>query len=128
MLASKNRFHGHGSLRFVYARGKVSRSKYFICKYSHNPRRATPRVAVVVSKKVVKSAVKRNRIRRRMYEAIRLELPDISRQTDVVYIVVSPEILFIPHSELIGAIRRTLQAAELYKVAAKWYTTSNIIY
>lgn len=119
MLASKNRFHGHGSLRFVYARGKVSRSKYFICKYSHNPRRATPRVAVVVSKKVVKSAVKRNRIRRRMYEAIRLELPDISRQTDVVYIVVSPEILVIPHSELIGAIRRTLQAAELYKVAAK---------
>lgn len=119
MLASKNRFHGHGSLRFVYARGKVNRSKHFVCKYSHNPRRSTPRVAVVVSKKVVKSAVKRNRIRRRMYEAIRLELPRLIPQTDLVYIVVSPDLLVIPHLELVGGIQRTLQASELYKTPTK---------
>ena len=119
MLASKNRFHGHGSLRFVYSRGNVTRSKYFVCKYSHNPRRTTPRVAVVVSKKVIKSAVKRNRIRRRMYEAIRLELPNIVPQTDLVYIVVSPEVLVIPHQELTSGISRTLQASELYKTEPK---------
>lgn len=119
MLAQKNRFHGHGSLRFVYARGKVTRSKYFVCKYSHNPRRTTPRVAVVVSKKVIKSAVKRNRIRRRMYEAIRQELPTINPQTDLVYIIVSPELLVIPHQELISGITRTLQTSELYKSPTK---------
>ena len=119
MLASKNRFHGHGSLRFVYARGKITRSKYFVCKYSHNSRRTTPRVAVVVSKKVIKSAVKRNRIRRRMYEAIRRELPGLVPQTDVVYIVVSTELLVIPEQELVSSIKRTLQASELYKTPQK---------
>lgn len=115
MLASRNRFHGHGSLRFVYSRGKVVRGKYFVCKYTQNARRAEPRVSVVISKKVVKSAVKRNRMRRRLYEVIRHELPNVNPQTDLVYIVVSPELLTITSSELVAAVRRTLESANLYK-------------
>lgn len=115
MLAAKNRFHGHGSLRFVYSRGQVTRSKLFICKYTSNPRRNEPRVAVVVSKKVIKSAVKRNRIRRRLYEVIRHELPQLTSQTDLVYIVVSADVLVVPHDELREGVRRTLHAAHLYK-------------
>lgn len=115
MLASKNRFHGHGSLRYVYSRGKVTRTKYFVCKYSHNLRRHEPRIAVVVSKKVIKSAVKRNRIRRRLYEVLRLELPKLQPQTDLVYIVVSAEVLVISSGELVDNVVRTLQSADLYK-------------
>ena len=119
MLAAKNRFHGHGSLRFVYSRGKIARSKYFIGKYTHNSRRLEPRVAVVVSKKVIKSAVKRNRIRRRIYEVIRLEFPKMIPQSDIVYIVVSSEVLIVSSQELKDSIERTLQTLGLYKPTEK---------
>lgn len=118
MLSSRNRFHGHGSLRFVYANGKIVRSRFFVCKYSVNPRRQTPRIAVVVSKKIIKSAVKRNRIRRRLYEAIRAELPDISPKSDIVFIVVSVEVLTAPSNELVSAVKQAFHQAGLYNTAS----------
>ena len=54
MLAYKNRFHGHGSLRFVYANGKSIRSQKMVVKYTTNPKRVESRFSVVVSKKVLK--------------------------------------------------------------------------
>ena len=119
MLAAKNRFHGHGSLRFVYSRGKIARSKHFVCKFTSNPRRSEPRVAVVVSKKVIKSAVKRNRIRRRLYEVVRLEFSKINPQTDLVFIVVSSEVLVVPNQELKDNVMRSLQTLGLYKAPGK---------
>jgi ribonuclease P protein component len=115
MLSSRNRFHGHGSLRFVYSRGQVVRSKSFILKYSENKRRTQPRIAVVVSKKVIKSAVKRNRIRRRLYEAIRLELPRLSPQSDIVLIVTSVEVLVSPSNHITDSVGGVLERASLYK-------------
>ena len=77
MLQQCNRFHGHGSLKFVYKNGQAVRSSIATIKYVKNPYRNHSRFAVVVSKKVLKSAVRRNRIRRRVYEIIRLELPNM---------------------------------------------------
>lgn len=115
MLASRHRFHGHGSLRFVYAKGQVARSKFFICKSIINHRRTEPRVAVVVSKKVMKSAVNRNRIRRRLYEAIRAELSDLQPNNDIVFIVVSPEIMTAPFEEVTRSLKGVLNQSHLYK-------------
>ena len=75
MLAQKNRFAGHGSLRYVYANGNAVRTQKIVVKFTRNPHRTDSRFAVVVSKKVLKSAVGRNRIRRRVYEIIRKEMP-----------------------------------------------------
>ena len=115
MLSFFNRFHGHGSLRYVYKNGQAVRSRLITLKYSHNPRRTRPRVAVVVSKKVLKSAVGRNRIRRRIYEVVRLELPAIEPKHDIVLLVFSSEVLTLPPHELTEAIRQLLQNAGLYK-------------
>lgn len=115
MLSAKYRFHGHGSLRFVYSKGQVVRSRHFLCKYTKNARRTEPRVAVVVSKKVIKSAVKRNQIRRRLYEAVRQELPGLTAQADIVFIVVSAELLTLPHIELTAAVQSLFKQAGLYK-------------
>jgi len=73
MLASKNRFHGTNSLNYVYRNGKTLRTKYMAVKYCPNSRRDTYRIAVVVSRKVAKSAPVRNRIRRRIYELFRTQ-------------------------------------------------------
>ena len=55
---------------------------------------------MVVSKKVVKSAVKRNRIRRRVYEALRINFDLIPKEYDYVFVVFSKDLLTLPFSEL----------------------------
>lgn len=115
MLAYKHRFHGHNSLRFVYKTNKTIRSQMIVLKYSHNPKRKHSRFAVVVSKKTMKSAVGRNRIRRRVYEIIRNHMKDISSNTDVVLLVVSPDIRTFPATELDSLVVNLLKQARIYK-------------
>ena len=115
MLAFRYRFHGHGSLRYVYSHGKAVRSRLLTIKYSQHPKRKKPRIAVVVSKKVHKGAVGRNRIRRRLYEIMRHELPKLPDNQDIVLIVFSSEILTMPHEELLLAVKQLLATADIYK-------------
>lgn len=99
MISQKYRFHGHASLKYVFANGRGLRSSFFTVKYIENPNRHHPRVAVVISKKVYKSAVKRNRIRRRVYEIVRPFLETASA-IDIAISVYSPEVLTASHDEL----------------------------
>lgn len=115
MLAFKYRFHGHGSLRFVYKNGRAIRTHLVTLKYTKNPRRNLPRFSVVVSKKVLKSAVGRNRIRRRLYETIRHNINDTIVPCDVVLIVSSSEIISLPTDELSALINDLFNQTELYK-------------
>mgnify|MGYP000032725842 FL=1 len=70
---------------------------------------------MVISKKVLKSAVRRNRVRRRIYEIIRRELPNLKNSQDIAVIVFSAEVLAMPHAELQTAIKNLLFQAKLYK-------------
>lgn len=115
MLAQQYRFHGHGSLRYVYKNGQALRGKYMTIKSLPNPRRSRPRVAVVVSKKVLKSAVGRNQIRRRLYEAMRML--DLSKfiACDIAIIVTSSELRTLPQPELEELVSNFALEANLYK-------------
>ena len=117
MLTKKLRFHGHGSLRFLYKNADAYRSRFFTVKAIKNPNRKSSRFAVVVSKKVHKSAVGRNRIRRRIYEIIRNELPNVIEHQDVAIIVTSAEVIALPHDELFTSLRDLLGQAGLLSVA-----------
>lgn len=114
MLAYKNRFHGHGSLRYVYAKGEAIRTQKIVVKFTKNPHRKDSRFAVVVSKKVLKSAVGRNRIRRRVYEIIRHEIPQIDGVFDVAVMVFHKSVREMPHEELREIIREIFTQAEFY--------------
>lgn len=114
MLSAAYRFHGHGSLRYVYKNGQAIRSHLITIKYTKNAHRKTSRFAVVVSKKVHKSAVGRNRIRRRIYEIVRHEIPHFKSPHDVAIMVFSSEVLTMPHDELLELIRQLFQQADLY--------------
>lgn len=114
MLRSIYRFHGHGSLRYVYSKGAATRNRYMTCKYVKG-RRAKPRVAVVISKKVLKSAVGRNRIRRRVFEIVREQLPFIEPRSDIALIITAPDVGTIEHTELKGLIHQLFEQANLYK-------------
>ena len=90
MISQQYRFHGHASVRYVLNKGKQARSKELSLKCVSNQRRRTSRIAVVVSKKVLKHAVDRNRTRRRIYEQLRLRLDKFRQIVDLVVIVYQP--------------------------------------
>jgi ribonuclease P protein component len=112
MLSRTHRFHGYGSLRYVYKNGKVVRGQYCSLKFVSNPHRTTYRVAVVVSKKVNKSAVVRNRIRRRIYELVR-ENVVADQSYDLVLTVFSEQLATLPATQLQKAILAQLRTAHL---------------
>jgi len=66
----------------------------------HNQKRKDYRMAVVVSKKTAKSAVVRNRIRRRLYEAVRTQAILSGQPYDVVFVVQNPGVATMRHEEL----------------------------
>lgn len=102
-------------MRYVYKNGLAKRSRFFTVKVTRNKKRQVPRFAVVISKKVHKSAVGRNRARRRVYEIIRQELPQITRAHDVVVIISSAEIIAAPHEELYEQLTQLFRQTELYE-------------
>ncbi len=111
MIARKHRFHGYGSLKYVYQNGKTVRGPLNLLKYSPNPKRQEYRLAVVVSKKVAKSAVIRNRIRRRIFEAFRLALPADTLPYDMVVTVFSDQMATMPASDLTSLVHTQLKQA-----------------
>ncbi len=115
MIPFSYRFHGHNSLRYVYKNGQAVRTHFATLKSSTNPRRTKSRIAVVVGKKILKSSVGRNRIRRRIYEYIRQQIPRLSQNFDIVVIVSSSEFLTMPASDLATQIEDLFVQAGLYK-------------
>jgi len=115
MLDRTHRFHGLGSLRFAYSRGQTVRGPLMSLKYIRNQRRHDWRAAVVVSRKVHKSAVVRNRIRRRIFEIIRTELADFAEPFDLVFIVYSDQLAMASSNELHSRVVAHLQSAGVLK-------------
>jgi ribonuclease P protein component len=113
MISRAHRFHGYNSLRYVYRQGRVSRGPTFAVKAADNPRRKAYRVAVVVSRKVNKSAVVRNRIRRRLYEISRELGQNISQPYDIVITVFHDTVLETPHKELTAQLKRQFKELKL---------------
>lgn len=111
MIDKTHRFQGYGSLRFVYQKGQTIRGAFGSLKYALNRRRDTYRVAVVVSRKVHKSAVVRNRIRRRIYEIVRTEAARINGAYDLVFIVYSDQLATMPAAQLREGVCEKLEKA-----------------
>ncbi|MBR3368909.1 ribonuclease P protein component [Candidatus Saccharibacteria bacterium] len=111
MLSKKYRFHSRGGVRFTYKNGKTIRTPNISLIYNKNDK-GFERFAVVVSKKVLKSAVGRNKIRRRVYEAIRLELPNFQLPQDSIFVVYNKNIKDLPFNELRKNIRNLLEESK----------------
>lgn len=114
MINRKNRFHGRGSLGHVYTKGKSVRGQLISLKFLQSSR-DDYRLAVVVSKKVSKSAVKRNRIRRRLYEIVRRERKASEEpwKFDLVLTVFDVQVATMPASDVEAAVLSLLQKAKI---------------
>ncbi len=116
MIAKKFRFHGYGSLRFVYTKGRTVRTRFVSLKFHNNTRRTESRLAVVVAKKVAKKSPDRNRIRRRIYEEMRRQWGNITLPYDMVITVFDERVGDMPAEELSRIIQDLLQQAQITSV------------
>lgn len=80
MIPQKNRFIGNKPIERVYKTTRPHRAGAFNIRVKKG-NNAEYKLAVVVSKKVNKSAVVRNRIRRRVFECVRTNLGTRSNLT-----------------------------------------------
>lgn len=113
MIQRAHRFHGRKSLGLVYRHGQMVRTPHVALKYIQNSRTPEYRVAVVVSRKVSKSAVVRNRIRRRIYESVRSLEAAITGSYDLVFLVREAELAKLRAKELHKTVQGLLEKANV---------------
>lgn len=111
MINAAHRFHGHNSLRSVYKYGRTVRSPYLSVRYRASNRDGY-RAAVVVSRKVHKSAVKRNRIRRRIYAIV---AEQAIGNYDVVFTVFDARLMDLTAMKLRKVVEGLLGQAQVLK-------------
>lgn len=111
MIAHSFRFHGHGGLKRVYQQGSTVRGPQANLKYMWRGGNKPYRLAVVVSKKVSKSAVVRNRIRRRVYELVRQNNTPLPNGFDAVIILFDETAATQDHDQLNTTIQTLLKKA-----------------
>ena len=114
MLQQRYRFHGRNSLRRVYRQGETVRSRLFAIRHIENPRHPDSRCSVVVARKVLKAAPRRNRVRRRIYEFIRLHWGHIQPNRDFIITVYEPNVYDMPGDQLRDSLVALLKRAEIW--------------
>lgn len=97
----------------MYKNGQAVRSHFVTLKFVPNKHRESSRAAVVISKKTLKSAVRRNRIRRRVYEQVRLRLSNLKAVYDIVFIVTSSEFINLSPTEMSEQIDQLFDGARI---------------
>lgn len=110
MIDRHHRFFGRGSLQYLFRRGRnIGRPDDPLrLRWAFNRHRQTARLAVVVSKKISKKAVVRNRIRRRCFEFWRSHLSGLP-PVDLALTVNNVDLADWPASRLAEANRQLLE-------------------
>ncbi len=113
MIGRTNRFHGRAAIARTQKNGSSVRSGMFALKFAANPKRSSYRLAVVVSRRVSKSAVVRNRIRRRLYEHVRILSSSFTAAYDLVIMAYDEQVATIPPTALDSEVTKLFKKAKL---------------
>lgn len=114
MLAVKNRLTESRDYKKVEKEGIVHQSQNFglaiLDRHDDNP----SRFGFVVSTKISKDSVDRNRFKRTMSEAVRTSMVDIKNGVDVVFLAKQSMVRF-PTSEIMKEVKVALKTNGLMK-------------
>lgn len=111
MLPLKNRLKKDKDFKEVFKRGKKLGLSFFVLSYAKTNLNES-RFGFVVSNKVSKKAVVRQKIKRRLREVIRLLLDKIKPGYDVV-IISAPEIKDKTYEEISEGLRKALRKTKI---------------
>ena len=107
MLPKTNRLTKSREIQGVLRKGQGIRRKSLLLKIETQPKSSPPRFAVVVGRKVSKKATVRNKIRRRILEALRRELGGIKGVRCVV--VALPGSAILSFKDICEIIKQALR-------------------
>ena len=105
MLGTKLRLRTKADFNKCYSRGRSARGRYITARFLTN-NKPHIRIGVVVSKKISKHAVIRNKIRRRIFSIVRTEL-DNKKSLDIV-IIAGRHSQEVSYDMLASDIKKTL--------------------
>lgn len=111
MLSQKHRLSKSADVKKTTARGRSFFNPFFVIKLI--PNKEAVRLTIIVSVKVSKKAVDRNRIKRVLREELRKHV-DNFKVGDYVFIV-KPQAMKIPASELRQEMEKSLISAKIIK-------------
>lgn len=114
MLARKFRLTGAKDYKRVQDTGKVFQSSNFGLAYVDRNDNLSSRFGFVVSTKIAKEAVDRNRIKRVMSEAVRMETINLKDGFDVVFLA-KTTICRVQTEEIMKEVRVSLKDTGLLK-------------
>lgn len=114
MLAKKYKLTGAIDFARVQESGKVFQSNSFGIGYFDRNDKEPSRFGFIVSTKIAKEAVDRNRCKRAMSEAVRIESIHLVAGYDVVFLA-KQSITKVPTSDIMKEVRLSLKEAGLSK-------------
>jgi ribonuclease P protein component len=113
MLPKENRLKKEKEFEAVFKGGRTFRGKSVLLRYLINGTNET-RIGFVVSKKISKLAVERNKAKRRMRDIVRLKRDDLKKGLSIV-IVSLPPIKGMAFREIKEDLEKILSKEELIK-------------
>lgn len=113
MLPKTHRLTKEEDFERVYKRGKFFAQDFLMCKILENNLEVS-RFGIVVGVKISKKATKRNQVKRRLREVIRLKLDKMKKGFDIV-IMVKPEIVDKEYQEIDKAVIRLFKKVRLLR-------------
>ena len=111
MLPQKNRLKKEKDFKNVSQKGRVLKEGPIFLKFSRNKKEIN-RVGFVVSKKISKKAVTRNKIKRRMREAAKSDWGELEKGYDLIFFS-SPGIEELDFAEISRLISNLIKKAGL---------------
>lgn len=99
MLAKKFRIGNRNRIEQILKKGRIFRQRLLSLRYLLSGK-ANSRFSVIVSKKLSRKAVERNRVKRRVYEAIHRNFPASDKKCYDIVVLVSPGALKTPYETL----------------------------
>lgn len=108
MLPKNLRIGSRLRVTHVFKKGRRVGSPYFQWRILPT-RAAKTRFSLMVTKKVGKRAVDRNRARRRVYEAIAKNLPELPKTCYDVVVLLNPSVLEAPFQSLVMEVKRLMK-------------------
>jgi ribonuclease P protein component len=112
MLASRYRLIGSKNIEKVKESGNLHQFDLFGIMIKKRKDKEPSRFAFVISTKVSKLAVQRNRIKRALHEAVRQSITNVKKGNDVVFLT-KRSIERVPTDEIMRSARESLKSVGL---------------
>ncbi|HJV47104.1 MAG TPA: ribonuclease P protein component [Bacillota bacterium] len=111
MFKKEYRLRDNGDFQKVFQKGRSAANRQFVVYLLPKERQEQIRVGISVSKKIG-NAVTRNKVKRKIREALRLQLDQINLKGDLVVIAREP-VVQMEYQELFESLTHCLKKAKL---------------